>query len=348
MKKLLMMGSFGDPGAMELQYEAGLQKIGWDVHRFEIAENFGARIKKSLLTKVINRVDPNLLTGKINLDAITATKNLQPDAVLIFKGMALHPDSLTEIRKHTHLLVNYNPDHPLRIYSAGGTNQNVIKGVPRYDVFISYAKAITQKIKALNGPAAYTIPFGYINSMQYDPVTLSGDAATPGFAFVGSWDREREEIFGQLNRNDVAIYGGNAWLKAKADSLVHQLYQKKGLYEKELIQCFQRATGVLNFMRPQNMDEASHNMRTFEVPGVGGLLLSPFTQEQADYFEPDKEAIFFTNLNELREKMDFLSKHPQECASIKQAARRRSISSRYSYDDRAAELADIIEHTLKK
>ena len=343
-----MMGSFGDPGAIELQYESGLKKIGWEVHRLEIAENFAARIQQSVLTKIINRLSPNLLTREINKEAVTATQTLRPDVVLIFKGMALHPDTLTDIRKHTRLLVNYNPDHPLRIYSPGGTNQNVVKGVSRYDVFISYAKAITQKIKHLNGPVAYTVPFGYINNLVQEPTGVTNDTGTSAFAFVGSWDRGREETFDQLNRTDVSIYGGGAWLQAKRGSLVHQLYQKKGLYNGELIQCFQQATGILNFMRPQNMDEASHNMRTFEVPGVGGLLLSPYTQEQADYFEPDKEAVYFTTLSELREKMDFLSKHPQEVASIKQAARRRSINSRYSYDDRAVEIADIIEHTMKQ
>lgn len=342
-----MMGAFTDPGAMELQYEAGFKKLGWQVQRFEIAQTFASRIEQSVITKIINRVEPNLLSRDINRKAIANAKNIRPDVVFIFKGMALRPDTLTEIRKYTRLLANYNPDHPLRIYSAGGTNQNIIKGIPRYDVFISYAKAITQKIKAMNGPAAYTIPFGYINNLPQEPVNHKvSTTATPVFAFAGSWDREREAIFDSLNRADVAIYGSSAWQQAKPASIVHRLYQKKGLYNQELIQCFQTATGILNFMRPQNMDEASHNMRTFEVPGVGGLLLSPFTQEQADYFEPDKEAVYYQTLDELREKMTYLAAHPKEAEQIKQQARQRSLSSRYSYDDRAAEVCDLFKKHL--
>ena len=43
-------------------------------------------------------------------------------------------------------------------------------------------------------------------------------------------------------------------------------------------------------MRIHNPD--SHNMRSFEVPGVGGIMVAPDTKEHRIFFEVGKEIFY--------------------------------------------------------
>ena len=47
----------------------------------------------------------------------------------------------------------------------------------------------------------------------------------------------------------------------------------------------------LNLFRQYN--EGSHNMRTFEIPAVGGIQLTEYSTEQADFFKEGEEIFSF-------------------------------------------------------
>jgi spore maturation protein CgeB len=77
-------------------------------------------------------------------------------------------------------------------------------------------------------------------------------------------------------------------------------------------------------------------MRSFEVPGIGGIMLSPYSKEQVSFFEEGKEAFFYRNDKELIDKANYLlSLSAAEATAIREAARKRSIGSDYSYKNRS-------------
>jgi spore maturation protein CgeB len=90
----------------------------------------------------------------------------------------------------------------------------------------------------------------------------------------------------------------------------------------------------LNIFRKHNL--GSHNMRTFEIPAVGGIQLTPFSEEQAGFFEENKEIFFYRDIGELEDKCRYLLDLPgKEVNAIREAARRRSATSGYTYRDRS-------------
>ncbi len=60
----------------------------------------------------------------------------------------------------------------------------------------------------------------------------------------------------------------------------------------------------------------------------------------------NKEAIFFNNIDELKEKLLFLHKNREYVLTLKQAALKRSMNSGYSYLDRATELLKIVNYFI--
>jgi len=90
----------------------------------------------------------------------------------------------------------------------------------------------------------------------------------------------------------------------------------------------------LNLFREYNF--GSHNMRTFEVPVVGGIQLTTYSEEQAEFFEEDKEIFFFRDPEELVHKTRaILALSHEEAQKVRENARSRSLASGYSFADRA-------------
>jgi len=90
----------------------------------------------------------------------------------------------------------------------------------------------------------------------------------------------------------------------------------------------------LNLMRSHNSD--SHNMRTFEVPGIGGIMLAPDTVEHRLFFEDRKEVFLFKDFESaVRLIKEILTLPVERALQIRRAARQRSVTSGYRYADRA-------------
>jgi spore maturation protein CgeB len=186
---------------------------------------------------------------------------------------------------------------------------------------------------------SFWIPFGY-DKLCVDSARIS----SKNFLFVGSYDKQRVEFVEKIGREDVKVYGNHEWsTHSSSQSIVRHCFQNKSLYGGELCQETARAAGTLNFLRPQNILEDSHNMRTFEIPAMGGLQLSWFTSEQAEFFEKDKEILFYGSIEELKDKMNFIIAHPEVGMKIKEQAILRCQKSKYSYQDRCSQMLSIMQ-----
>jgi spore maturation protein CgeB len=167
--------------------------------------------------------------------------------------------------------------------------------------------------------------------------------------FFGAYDKLRLKFLNALNRADLEIYGDIIWAEKlrKFAPSIQNTYQNKKLYNEELLTKTNSSLATINILREQNMVENSHNMRTFEVPGMGGTLISNYTEEQAYFFEPDEEMLYFSSNDELIEKLDFLKRNPNFSIKIREKALIRSRKSNYSYFYRCKEMIEIINKKLK-
>lgn len=77
-------------------------------------------------------------------------------------------------------------------------------------------------------------------------------------------------------------------------------------------------------------------MRSFEVPGVGGIMLAPATTEHKMFFTDGKEAFLYSDIKECVEKAKYILALPKEEAdTIRARARERSLDDGYTYQQRA-------------
>lgn len=96
----------------------------------------------------------------------------------------------------------------------------------------------------------------------------------------------------------------------------------------------------LNLMRPQN--SFSHNMKTFEIPAMGGFMLAPRTTEHSIFFEEGKQVAYYDDLEELREKAIYYVKHNEERVAMTSSAQRKALAE-HTYRERMRELLSKLE-----
>jgi spore maturation protein CgeB len=331
-QSILIVGSFAK-GALENQFIRGFMNLGLKVHKFDIVMQ-SLFFSNNIIKKVGSKFYRPFFLQKKNSELVKCCSILKPDIILIFKGMNIYPETVKTLKTYTQIICNYNPDHPFLFFSNGSGNDFVKNSIPYYDIYISYSSNITEKLKSIYNKNAYCLPFGYDETVQTSYVRDVSDC----FVFIGAWDKEREAFFNQLPKLPIKIFGP-AWDKSKNNS--YNYYQNRNLLENEYYSTSQSALGCINLLREQNIVEDSHNMRTFEVPGIGGLLISQRTNEQLNFFEENKEAIYFSDVNELIDKIKAIKKGLFNIEQIKKNALNRSVRSNYSYQCRVKDLFNI-------
>ncbi len=338
-KTVLILGSFSK-GALEHQYVRGFLNNNWEVEKIDIQITVHEQSNKHIVNKIVNELFPNLFLTTINNVIIEKARSTKPIVVLIFKGMEIKPETILELKQHCKLICNYNPDHPFNFYSKGAGNKNVKDSINLYDIYFSYSTAICKQLMQHFNVNSYCIPFGYDETVI--PLRSLTDNISNQFLFIGAWDKEREYKLTKLAHTDLQIFGPSNWGK-KINKFGKLKYNSEPLYEQEYANACLNAAGILNFLRPQNITEQSHNMRTFEVPGYGGLLIAERTTEQLDFFEEDKEAIYFDDIIELNDKLKYLKDNQKTILKLKKNAFTRSLNSGYDYNSRTKQFIDHLE-----
>ncbi len=343
--KILLLGAF-DKGALENYYYKGLQMAGADCSCFDIAHDYYSAIAHSILNKAINKIDGSFFLKGINKKLFQFLLNKQFDVILVFKGLTLYESTIESLKEHTKILCCYNPDHPFKFYSSGSGNGHILKSISHYNFYFTYSKNICEQLKRDWKVDSYVIPFGFDDSDDSELRSI-GSVYENKWLFIGTWDRERMAWLGKVHEGNLHIYGDEKWSShGTKNKSIAAAYRGRPLYDKEYKEAINNAAGVINLLRRQNIEEGSHNMRTFEVPGYGGLLVANRTEEQEFFFEEDKEAIFFDGVEELNDKLDFLNRNKGIVERIKLAARVRSEKSGYSYNCRSKQLYQLLSEHL--
>lgn len=326
--RVLIVGH-ADPFALETYYAGHLSALGVEVSIFNTGEHYKAR---SMMTRVGRRLGIMSIYRPVNTALLLASRESRPDIIWIFKGVEWYPRTLEALRLHGARLVNYNPDHPFIRTSVSHGSSVVEKNMSRYDLHFTYHATLHEDLKHL-GFKSVLLPFGY------EPSNVHNESPIPEeeifrVCMIGHADRTRARVIRKLLKAglDVDVFGSGwgRYLKESAQCRIGGMVTGDQFWRKMRVYRVQ-----LNLFRPHNI--GSHNMRTFEIPSIGGLQLTPYSNEQASFFEDGAEVWFYRDRSELTDKARFLlSLDKAEADSFRLRAAKRSLTSGYSYDKRAS------------
>jgi hypothetical protein len=308
-------------------YFRGLVNAGADATPYDIGE-----APTSLVGRILRRFERMTGSGAAKrLEA--AVDAARPDILVVFKGFDYPPAVLRRIAARGVILANYNTDHPFRFFSPGSGNAKVRDSVPLYRLYMTYSRPIGRELEVANPEqTVLVLPFGHaIDDALYDE--LAREAEVVRGCFNGNPDEERADAVRFLADNGVPMdLYGYGWEKFVTPTENLRICTPEG--GLDMFRILRRYRFQLNLFRPHN--EGSHNLRTFEVPSVGGISLGPDSPEHREFFIADRDAFYFADHEEmLAEALKLLALPVEAADSIRRAARDRTVALRAHFDDRA-------------
>lgn len=331
--RLLVIGS-DKIYAIENIYVRYLRELGIDVYHFPAQSIFYNYYNKSILNKIFFKAGLSDIYKSINKNFRDIIKSFKPEVILVFKGMEIFPNSLELAKSKGIKLINYNPDNPFIFSGKGSGNKNIINSFGLYDKHLTYNTEVRDIIEKEYKIPVKILPFGF-NVSEDLYIKCVNQPEIIKACFLGNPDKERAEFIMSLAKEGILldVYGNdwNKWINHP------NIVVYPPVLGEDLWKTLRRYRVQLNLMRIHNLN--SHNMRSFEVPGVGGIMVAPETTEHQLYFENRREIFLYTSgANCARTIRELLSLSFTEANEIRQNARSRSVLSNYSYKDRAKQL----------
>ncbi len=267
---------------------------------------------------------------------ISTLATLRPDLTLLIKCDDLHRSTYRAIRTATGSpLVAFQPDSPWNIrtlFRKGVSHHRALLQLRMVDVQYLWSKALVEQARQVGARNAQYLPFAC--DPTYHPRILEvSDEERQRYgadvAFIGNWDEEREAWLAPLAESGVhlAIWGANYWVNRCRNSALRRAYRGPSLWGTDLAVAVAATSIHVNVLRVQN--KRACNMRTFEIPCMGGFMLHERSNEAAEFFPPGVACDDFGSPDELVRAVRHWLANPGERSRIAEEGYRRAISLTY-------------------
>lgn len=341
--RILLVGS-EEVFSIENHYLQHLRGLGEEVSTYPAQSYFYEYYYRSVRHKLLFKAGLSGILRRINVSLLERIEEYQPQVIWVFKGMELFPATLRSIREKGIRLANYNPDNPFIFSGSGSGNRNIRESIGLYDLHFTYNLKIRQRLEKGYGVRTAWLPFGY----ELDAGTFYRykDAKEIMRAcFLGNPDEQRAQFIRQIADAGIRIdCYGHDWPRFIRHANVETF---PAVYQDDFWRTLRSYRVQLNLMRIHNED--SHNMRTFEVPAIGGIMLAPSTTEHSLFFSEDREAFFFSDAQDAAGKAKhILGLDERAAGQIRVNARLRCVESGYSYENRAAAVVNELQILMDK
>jgi spore maturation protein CgeB len=314
-------------GSLGNYCKRAFEDLGHQVEVFDYREQtFGrdylTRKGRSLLAKIFSRLAPPV--PRMNRKLLRYAEQVRPDLLLAIKGELILPGTVQKLVEQMGFpALLWYPD-AVRFLSERPAMQNITRGLKYYTVsfFCDLPGLAPEILNSVRRPEYLT--FGCDPSVHKDwPLTREEkERYGSDISFVGNSHGEgskRDELLKQLLPLNIRIWG-TAWKRSP-------LYQQRPssfhgpAYGDELAKIYSASRIALNI----NGDYPVMNVRNFEAPACGVMLLTSEIPPLPDYFIPGVEVATFRDAGEVRAKASYYLEHEGERRAIAAAGQERAL-----------------------
>lgn len=351
--RFLLVGEYFKGAYGELIYN-NLARLGNEAEKINTSDFF----KLSFINRVCNKfLKTNHYFGrgvkKLNKVILERATNGSFDFILFIKPTLIYPETIVNIKERagerTKIigltldptdLLNYNSDY-------------FYESIPFFDLYLAGRRVDGEAMYKYGAKKVYWFMFGSDTSCHYPIKVPDAEKEKSGadVVFFGTFSKgeKRVEYMERLCREgyDVKIYG-NAWdwFRLPWNSC---LRRKNKIIPgntpcEEMSKLIGSSKIVLAFMR--DVMEAKIGLRSFEIPLCKGFMLHLRTKEAEEFFIPDKEAVFFSDYDEMKKKIDFYLKHPELREKIAEAGYRKVLNCGLLNSDVVGKLVSILKNEI--
>jgi spore maturation protein CgeB len=320
-----------------LSYLDAFRQFECELSCFDMAQEYE---KSSWLTKnwYTNRIICLYAAKVMNKKLLEAVESFNPELIFIHKGQWIFPETLRKIKTNGQaLLFIFNPDNPFNP-NRGASSEFIRNSIPIYDIYFIWSKALIPRLEQAGARQVDYLPFA-ADPKFHHLVTLTKEDRqkySSDVVFIGNFDKERERWLSELEGYDLAIWGGDYWVKRCKNKFLRFCWKGKTAIGEEMSKIAQSSKINLNILRLQN--KGSHNMRSFEIPACGGFMLHERSDEASGFFKEGEDAAYFDSVKTLRDKIEFYLDYDKERIEIARSGNEKCKNNGYSYCDRVKQV----------
>jgi len=293
------------------------------------------------------RIQARLAMGKavrsLNGDLIAFASTHQYNMVWIEKGVWIYPETVEGLREaRGATVVHYTPDPAITFHRT----RHFIQSIPKYDMVITTKRYEMEKYREHGANRVVFIGKAFDPSIHKPYVLTAAELKTYGsdVCFIGHCEKHYLKLAraAACATDGLAIWAGQWKRKTFMRPWLKKAYRGDNVWETDYGKALSGAKiglGFLSKLAPETSTD-----RSIEIPACGTLLLAERTDEHRELFEERKEAEFFDNEEELRDKIRYYLSHPNERERIAAAGRERCVKSDYTHQGR---LKTILERIIK-
>ena len=335
-KRILVIGP-SHKGALPESYACAFERLGMEVFRFD-DDRALFRAAGFARHRLLRRAFRPLLWWELNRAVLEIAETVRPALIFAVRAVYLEPKIIARVRSATGAtFVNHYPDNPyigVRLYPGEASTQrrNLVDTLRQYSTVWMWERGLARRLQQ-DGVAAEYLPFGVDPELfcpqPANPLICASCAAPHPVVFVGTGTRARRQEIAKIRRHSIAIWGDGWRGKVKSQHHLHP-----PVYAQSLARIHAAAEISLNVLNAESLD--GHNMRTFEVPASGGVMLARYSAAQAEFFPENEAAAYYRSAEELDAKIDLLLGDARLRKRIRETGSR--IAASHTYDRRAVQV----------
>lgn len=314
-----------------------LRRLGQQVHPFDLrAYTPSGRFANWLYFRY--PVGP--LIARVNRDLRRRVVELRPDVVWFENPLVFTRETLDAIHQTGAKIIFYVQDGPFGPRNDGCWRQ-FLKVFDMADLHCLVRKADVARYRDWELPFVETM-FSFDPLMQFPPPPDFSEAERiRDVSYIGHPHEQRPQFLLRLAREHrLPIFvNGNRWTRVlNADDL--QWFKLGGFLTAEPYRTAIWQSKInLSFVTEDNEDDIAH--KAVETAACAGFLLALRTPGHQAIFEEDREAVFFSSVEECADKARFYLSRPSLREAIAARGRERAVRGGYDND---TQLARILNH----
>jgi spore maturation protein CgeB len=342
--KIFIVGD-GHSGIHEVAVNEAFKKLGHETFflfwfkYFESSNRF-----ENLFKKIQNKLLFGPVIKNINHDFLEIIGCKLPDVIFLYRGTHIYAETIEIVKKKYPwiLICGYNNDDPFSPMQSKFSWRHFMKSLKYLDIMFAYRKHNIPEYKNAGSANSVILKPWFIPSRDYPLPQKKKPYYIFDVVFIGHYeDDERFDYLKTIDRLGLklGIFGPD-WDYAPDEEWLHKYKPIKSLTHIEYRNVIHSSKLSLCFFSKINRDE--YTRRNFEIPAMGGFLLSEYSYELSTIYEEDVDMAFFRNKYELIDKIQYYIENDDIRERVAKNGRKRVIQGNHDIYSRMRYVLDCI------
>ena len=299
----------------------------------------GLKSRRNKVSEVQDRLKLGPILCEINWHILRQVEQTRPDVVFFHNSRHVFPSTIRKLRvgPTRPFLVHFTNDNPYSKRASYWRWRLLRDAVPLYDKHFVYRPANLADFTRAGAKSVELLPPYWFPRMSRNfQRERNAGGFTWDLAFGGHYEPDgRREVLEALAESGLRVrVTGGGWRRELAGTSSPLL--NFGSVEPSLGHHYNELIGLskISLCFFSSLNEDVYTRRNFEIPAMGGAMLSQHSEEITHFFSPETEALYFKTLEEIPAKVSDLLSSDSQREAMAERATARLYRDRHSNKDR--------------